>query len=111
MVSLLNEGNESRGTFLLMTDTCLYPYRCEWSIRYLWHWMNWIGHADIFVLALLFAYSVAVFTHVSFGLARPARGIDTDNRSRRKIDADSGVKLSSLRSIASAGKRSKMLSI
>ena len=86
-----------------MPGACLNPYGCEWSIGYLWRWMNWIGRADVFVLAVLLAYIVAVVTHVScrFHLARRARGIDTASRSRRKLAADLSVEVSSLKSISS----------
>ena len=61
-----------------MPGACLNPYGCEWGIGYLWRWMNWIGRGDVYVLALLLAYSVAVFLRASwrYCVARRAREID-----------------------------------
>ncbi len=83
-----------------MPGACLNPYGCEWGIRYLWRWMSWIGRADIYVLALLLAYSVAVFLRVSwrYCLARRAGGIDSPGR--RKLAADLSTAVSSLKSVA-----------
>jgi biopolymer transport protein ExbD len=76
---------------------------CEWSIRYLWRWMSWIGHLDVIVLALMLTYAVAVTIHVfcRYHLARRARGTDTDGRSCRKLAADLSIEVGSLKSISS----------
>lgn len=80
-----------------MLGACLNPYGCEWGIGYLWRWMNWIGHADVYVLAVLLVYGVSVFVRVSwrYWLARRAREID-----RRKLVADLSTAVRSLKSIA-----------
>jgi biopolymer transport protein ExbB len=85
-----------------MRGDCLNPYGCQWSIGYLWRWMTWIGHVDVFLLALLLGYVVAVFAYVSFCyfLARRAREMDTDSQSRRKLVSDLRIEVSSLKSIA-----------
>jgi biopolymer transport protein ExbD len=90
-----------KSTLLLMPGACLNPYGCEWSIGYLWRWMNWIGRVDVFVLALLLVYIVVVVARVScrYRSARHTRGIDTD--SRRRLAADLSIQLSNLKSIAS----------
>ena len=83
-----------------MPGACLNPYGCEWGIGYLWRWMNWIGRTDVYLLALLLGYSVAVFLRVSwrYCLARRARGIHSPGR--RKLVADLSSAVSSLKSIA-----------
>ena len=83
-----------------MPGACLNPYGCEWGIRYLWRWMNWIGRSDVYLLALLLAYSVAAFLRVSwrYCVARRASGIDSPGR--RKLVADPSTAVSSLKSIA-----------
>ena len=81
-------------------------YGHEWSLRYLWHWMNWLQRVEVIVLALMLAHVVVVVIHVSYRyrLARRAEGIDTSSRGfhrgRRKLLADLSVKVGTLNSIA-----------
>jgi hypothetical protein len=84
-----------------MPGACLNSYRCEWSIGYLWRWMNWFGHLDVIVLALLLAYTLAVFIRVSYRyhVARQARVIDS--ASRRKLAAELNIEVGNLKSIVS----------
>ncbi len=87
----------------LILDDC-YPWQaggCEWSTRYLWRSMNWLGRFDVIVLALILAYIFAVVIHVSCRcyLARRARGIDS--ASRRKLAVDLSIKVGNLKAIAS----------
>ena len=39
---------------------------CEWSIGYLWRWMNWLERLDVVVLALMLAYVVIVVSRASY---------------------------------------------
>jgi biopolymer transport protein ExbD len=87
-----------------MYGVCLnswQPYGCEWSVRYLWRWMNWVVRLDVIVLALTLAYVVVVVTRVfcRYHLARRAREID--GTSRRKLAALLSIEVGSLKSIAS----------
>ena len=87
----------------LILDDC-YPWQaggCEWTARYLWRSMNWLGRFDVIVLALILAYIFAVVIHVSCRcyLARRARGIDS--ASRRKLAVDLSIKVGNLKAIAS----------
>lgn len=93
-----------------MSRVCLnswQTYGCEWSVAYLWRWTNWITRLDVILLALMFAYVVAVFVHVSYHcrIARRARETDSAStafqRTRRKLAADLSVKVGNLKSIAS----------
>src|SRR5271165_1366085 len=92
-----------------MPGACLNPwqtYECEWGVGYLWRWMNWITRLDVFVLALMLAYVVVVFTRVSYRyhVARRSRDIDTASpaflRTRRKLVADLSAKAGNVKSIA-----------
>ncbi len=91
--------------FSLMPVVCpnyWQSYGCEWSITYLWRWMNWTARADVLVLALLLVYSFVVVLRVSYDyhLHRSQYGIDTDGRGQAKL-ADLSIEVGSLRSIAS----------
>jgi len=35
-------------------------YDCEWSLRNLWRWTNWVGRLDLIVLALTLSYVIAI---------------------------------------------------
>jgi biopolymer transport protein ExbB/TolQ/biopolymer transport protein ExbD len=93
-----------------MPGVCLnswQTYGCEWSIRYLWHWMNWFGRLDVILLALMLAHIVAVVARFSYRyrLARRAEAIGTASRAfhrgQRKFIADLSREASGLKSIAS----------
>jgi|ERR1700722_434887 len=77
-------------------------YGCEWSITYLWRWMNWSARADVFVLALMLVctFVVALRASYRYHLLRSEHGIDADSRRRAKL-ADLSIEVGSLRSIAS----------
>jgi biopolymer transport protein ExbD len=64
--------------------------------------MNWISRADVYVLALLLVYGVAVFLRVysRYCLARRARELHSADR--RRLVADLSTKVRSLKSIVSA---------
>ena len=88
-----------------MPGACLNawrPYECEWSVGYLWRWMNWIVRLDIIVLALMFIGVVIVITRISYRylIARRVREIDT--ASRRQLAAVLHLELGSLKAIASS---------
>ena len=92
-----------------MHGACLnswQTYGCEWSVGYLWRWMNWITRLDVIVLTLMLAYVVVVVIHVScrYHIARRERETDTASpafqRTRMKLAADLSVKVGSLKSIA-----------
>lgn len=95
--------------FPLMRGVCLNswePSGCEWTVGYLWGWMNWMTRLDVIVLALMLAYVVAVVIHVTYHchLARRERGVDRAGpafqRTRRKLAADLRIKVGNVRSIA-----------
>ena len=105
LVSLFNEGTNRENAAFLMHGVCLnswQPYGCEWSVGYLWRWMNWVVRLDIIVLALMLVYVVVVVTRIfcRYHLARRARQID--NASKRKLAAVLSIDLGSLKSIASS---------
>jgi biopolymer transport protein ExbD len=79
----------------------LQPDACEWSVGYLWHWMNWIVRLDIIVLALLLAYIVLVATRVSFRYHLARRAKEIDSVSRIGLAAFLRIEVGSLKSIAS----------
>jgi len=78
------------------------PSGCEWTVGYLWRWMNWIARLDVIVLALMLAYiGVAViYASYRFHLARRERG--TDSASSRKLAAVLSIELGALKAIASS---------
>ena len=93
---------------LLTPDDC-YPRQvdgCEWTLRYLWHWMNLLQRLDVIVLALMLAHIVVVVARVSYSyrLACRVEAIDTASRAfqrrRRKLVADLSIKVGTLKSIA-----------
>ena len=88
-----------------MHGVCLnswQPSGCEWSVGYLWRWMNWVVRLDVIVLALMFVYVVVVVTRVfcRYHLARRARQIDSTNR--RKLAAVLSIEVGILKAIASS---------
>jgi biopolymer transport protein ExbD len=88
-----------------MTEACLNawrPYECEWSVGYLWHWMNWVVRLDVIVLALMLTGVVVVVTRISYRylVARHVREIDS--ASRRKLAAVLSIEWGSLKAIASS---------
>src|SRR6266568_8803821 len=52
-----------------MRGVCLNSWQtdgCEWSIGYLWRWMNWLGRLDVVALALMLAYIVIIVSRGSY---------------------------------------------
>jgi biopolymer transport protein ExbD len=93
-----------------MPGDCLnswQTYGCEWTVGYLWRWMNWITRLDVIVLTFMLSYVVVVVIHVScrYHVARRERETDTASpafqRTRRKLAADLSVKVGNIKSIAS----------
>jgi len=93
-----------------MHGVCLnswQPSGCEWSVGYLWRWMNWVVRLDVIVLALMFVYVVVVVTRVfcRYHLARRETETDTAcpafQRTRRKLAADLSVKVGNIKCISS----------
>jgi len=82
-------------------------YGYEWGFRYLWRWMNWLQHLDVFVLVLMLVHVAVLLIRVSHRchFARLAEATDNASvvfqRGRRKLVADLNLKVSSLKSIAS----------
>src|SRR5215469_6341749 len=83
-----------------MAGACLNLYECEWGIGYLWRWMNWIGHGDVYVLALLLAYSLAVFLRVSCHYCLVRRACNIDSSVRMKLVGDLSTAATCLKSIS-----------
>jgi biopolymer transport protein ExbD len=88
-----------------MPGVCLnswQPYECEWSVGYLWGWMNWIVRLDVIVLAIMLVCVVVVVTRVfyRYHLAPPVG--ETDSASRGKLAAVLNIELGSLKAIASS---------
>ena|SRR5260370_12007849 len=88
-----------------MNGVCLNSWRpngCEWSVGYLWRWMNWIVRLDVIVLALMLVCVVVVVTRVfyRYHLARPVG--EADSASRRKLAAVLSIELGSLKAITSS---------
>lgn len=87
-----------------MYGVCLnswQTYGCEWSVGYLWRWMNWIVRLDVIVLALMLVCVVVVVTRIfyRYHLARPAG--DTDSATRGRLAAVLSIELGGLKAIAS----------
>jgi biopolymer transport protein ExbB/TolQ len=52
-----------------MPGACLnswQAYGCEWTVGYLWRWMNWITRLDVYALALMLAYIVIIVSRGSY---------------------------------------------
>jgi biopolymer transport protein ExbD len=85
-----------------MSGVCLnsWPtYGCEWSVGYVWRWMNWMVRLDVIVLALMFATSFVVVTRVSLRYHSARR--ERDSANGRKLAAVLRIEVGSLKSIAS----------
>jgi len=85
-----------------MHGVCLnswQPYGCEWSVGYLWRWMNWIVRLDIASLALMLVYIAVVVTRV-FRRRRLCRGARQPDNSWKKL-ALLSIEAGSLKAIAS----------
>jgi biopolymer transport protein ExbD len=87
-----------------MHGVCLnswQTYGCEWSVGYLWRWMNWIVRLDVIVLALTLVCVVVVVTRIfyRYHLGRPVG--DTDGASRGKLAVVLSIELGGLKAIAS----------
>ena len=87
-----------------MHGVCLIswqPYGCEWSVGYLWRWMNWIVRLDVIVLALMLAYVVVVVIRISFRYRVARRAREIDSAIRRKLAAVLSIEVGGLKSMAS----------
>ena len=82
-------------------------YGYEWSLRYLWRWLNWLQRLDVIVLAFMLVRIVVVVIDVFYRchLAGHGEGIDTASgafqRGRRTLVADLNQQVGSLKWIAS----------
>lgn len=83
-----------------MPGACLNPYGCEWGIGHLWRWMNWIGRADVILLALLLVYTLALLVRISYRCHAARRAPKTDNAGQRKLGSELNIEVGSLKSIA-----------
>ncbi len=86
-----------------MNGVCLNswePSGCEWTVGYLWRWMNWITRLDVIVLALMLAYVVVVVIHVSYRCHLARREREIDSASRSKLAAVLSIELGGLKAIA-----------
>lgn len=88
-----------------MLDVCSSSwqmYDCEWSLRNLWRWTNWVGRLDLIVLALTLSYVIAIAFRVFSQYRRtPLRG-RADATSLKELAADLRVDLGILKGISSA---------
>lgn len=83
-----------------MPENCPYPYGCEWTLAYLWRWMNWLARLDVIILGLLLAYTFFAVIRVSYRLHVARRSEGTDRSSRAILLADAHVELANISSIA-----------
>jgi len=83
-----------------MLETCPYPYGCEWTLAYLWRWMNWLARLDVIILGLLLAYTLFAVIRVSYRLHVARHSEGTDRSSRAILLADAHVELANISSIA-----------
>ena len=60
------EGHQkTEALVLVMARVCANPwqtYDCEWGFGYLWRRMDWLGRADIIVLALMFSLVIVILS-------------------------------------------------
>ena len=84
-----------------MLGTCLGPWACEWSIGYLWRWTNWISRLHVYVLAVMFAYTLAAVIYMSCRCYSVRHELGTNDDRRRKLVVDLNIRLGNLKSIAS----------
>jgi hypothetical protein len=73
-----------------MNGVCLnswQPGGCEWSVGYLWRWMNGIVRLDVIVLALMLAGVAVVVTRISYRNLVARLDIQIDTTSKRKLAA------------------------
>ena len=85
-----------------MPGACPNSYGCEWGFAYLWRWMNWIGHADVYLLAVLLVYCVAVFLCAAWRYGLVRRAPDVNSSVRMKVVADLSTAVSGLKSLSFA---------
>jgi len=83
-----------------MPENCPFPYGCEWTLAYLWRWMNWLARLDVVILGLLLAYTLFALIRVSYRLRVARRSEGTDRSSRAILLADAHVELANVSSIA-----------
>jgi len=86
-----------------MHEVCLNswpPDGCEWTIGYLWHWVNWIVRLDIILLGILLACVVVIVARTGWR-CHHARAGQIDGSSRSKLLARLSTDLGSLKAIAS----------
>ncbi len=86
---------------------CMWPMyggEGEWSISYFWYWLNWIARLDVFVLALMLTYVIAVFSRAfyRYHFAPRAQGSDSPSREYREFIGELSIKAGSIKAIASA---------
>lgn len=84
-----------------MSGLCMnsgQTYGCEWSVGYLWHWMNWIGRLDVVVLALMMVQVIRVVIRVAYRYHWPYQADVIDEN--RRLAADLNGWIRSLKSIA-----------
>jgi biopolymer transport protein ExbD len=76
-------------------------YDCEWGVRYLWRWIDWLGRADIILLGLMLVYVVVISTYFWFRTHSSQRrpGIAKD---RSTLTVSLILKAATIKSIASA---------
>lgn len=79
-------------------------YEGEWGVSYFWHWLNWIARLDVFVLALMLTYVIAVFSGAfySYHFAPRAQGSDSPSREYREFIGELSIKAGSIKAIASS---------
>jgi len=82
-------------------DNPWQSYDCEWGVRYLWRWIDWLGRADIILLGLMLVYVVVISTYFWFRTHSSQRrpGIAKD---RSALTVTLIVKAATIKSIASA---------
>jgi len=106
-VSLPSPGTQQRDRLLMPGISCMWPMygrEGEWGISYFWYWLNWIARLDVFVLALMLTYVIAVFSRAFYRYHFPpgAQGSDSPSREYREFIGELSIKAGSIKAIASA---------
>jgi biopolymer transport protein ExbD len=92
---------ELNSTFLLMPGNCPNLYGCEWTLAYLWRWMNWLARLDVIILAALLAYTLFLVIRVSYRIHVVQRSQETDRTHRSQLLAEVDVEVANIGSISS----------
>ena len=105
--SLHSPGTQPRDRLLMPGISCMWPMygrEGEWGISYFWYWLNWIARLDVFVLALMLTYVIAVFSRAfyRYHFAPGAQGSDSPRGECREFIGELGIKAGSIKAIASA---------